>query len=326
MIREDGKPLKALILCAGYGSRLKPLTDVVPKPLVTVFNVPLVDAAIHRCVQAGAKNIAINTHHLADKMAGHVQSRFAALGAESLFISEESPEILGTGGALSALRNWWNDSSLLVYNGDILSNMRLDFLVARHRTSEAFVTMAVTKKPPGNGGRSVWVDKEGVIKAIAKPTDLSKDLDPQQLKECGFACAYIAEPGLFSYLPHPPKFHDIIESFQAAIKNGKKFLAFHHDGFWADVGTHESLWETNLQVAGLQTSELLDLFGSIQTERLPKKAKNATVDDLSVVSPNSHIGSGANISLSVVLAGGEVSAGESVVNSLKATGFSKNLK
>lgn len=323
MDHEDGKPLKALVLCAGFGTRLKPLTDVIPKPLVTVLNVPLIDAAIQLCVKAGAKDIAINTHHLASKMANHVRSIYQTMGAHSLYISEEVPEILGTGGALSAVTTWWGRASLLVYNGDILSNMRLDALVARHRQSKSFVTMAVTKTPPSGGGRSVWVGRDGIVKAIAKPSDLPKNLDTKTLEECGFACAYVAEPELAHLIPQPPRFHDVIESFQAAIGDGRKVSAFRHEGFWADVGTHQSLWETNLMVAQLGPREIKEIFGSIPLNQGSSGWACAKIDDKSVVSPLAHIGDGASITSSVILEGGSVATAESVAGSLRGPGFSK---
>ena len=321
---EHGKPLKALVLCAGYGTRLKPLTDVVPKPLVTVLNVPLVDAAIYRCVKAGALDIAINAHHLPEKMGAHVTRTHGSLGVRSLFISEETPEILGTGGALSAIIGWWGDSLLLVYNGDILSNLDLEGLVARHHQLRPFVTMSVLSTPPAGNGRSVWVGNDGLVKAIAKRSDLPKDLNPMQLKECGFACAYLASPELINYLPRPAKFHDIIESFQAAIKDGKKIYAEFHRGFWADVGTHRSLWEANLEVAKLSPGEQIDIFGPLPVERTPQGLFLAKVDSVSVVSPRSKIGDNATISSSVVLDGGQVGIGESVASALRGPGFSQS--
>lgn len=321
MANEDRIALKALVLCAGYGTRLKPLTDVVPKPLVTVLNLPLVDLAIERCAKAGALDISINTHHLAKVMASHAQSTYLKLGARSLHISEEIPEILGTGGALSAISGWWGDSRLLVYNGDIISNLDLEALVAKQALTHAVVSIAVTRSPPSGGGRSVWVDQEGVVKAIATRADLPKSLHGVALAECGFACAYVADPRLRRYLPETPQFFDVIKAFQAAIADGLKITANFHDGFWADVGTPETLWKTNLELASLSPKQLQSIIGDLSTERYGDLPANTQIDSISVVSALAKVGQAASISESVILAGGVVADNEMVSRSIRGPNF-----
>ncbi len=326
MATKHGKDLKSLLLTAGFGTRLKPLTDVLPKPLVPVYNVPLFDAAIYRCVEAGAKDLGINTHHLDQVMASHANRVYRKIGASSLFISKEIPEILGTGGALAQVSDWWDDSSLLVYNGDILSDLRLLDLVTRHRSSAALVTMAVHAAPPSAGARSVWVGPDGMIKAICRSQDLPLTIPRQgnPLRECGFACAYVAEPELKAFLPHPPKFHDVILSFNDAILAGHQIQAIAYEGVWADVGTPKSLWETNLLVAKMSPDKRSKLLGQENPIRLLSSTSDATIDDISIVGPRVTIGFGAQVSNSVLLDGAIVGRGEVLKNTIRGLGLDES--
>ncbi len=320
MSYNDSKPLKALVLCAGHGTRLKPLTEVLPKPLATILDVPLVDLAINRCVEAGVTDVAINTHHLANKMGDHVQARHHQLGVSSLHVSHETPHILGTGGALSQVADWWGDSLLLVYNGDILSNISFEQLISAHRKSKGIVTMAVTRTPPAQG-RSVWVNSAGFVKAICEKKDLPPSLKVDDLRECGFACAYVAGPELRSYLPKKPEFFDVIVAFQKALTDGHQISVTFHEDIWADVGTPLALWQTNLDIAHLGEARRKSLFGTLASLQDSSIGHEFQVDQISVVSRSAIVGRGARISQSVILPNAAVAAGEVVDRSLLGPNF-----
>ena len=106
--------LAALVLAAGRGERLRPLTDTVPKPLLQVGQVTLLDAALARVgavVPVTPETVAVNAHWLADQIVAHVGGR--------VHVSLEQPEALGTAGAVGAIREWLGDRDLLIANGDV---------------------------------------------------------------------------------------------------------------------------------------------------------------------------------------------------------------
>jgi N-acetyl-alpha-D-muramate 1-phosphate uridylyltransferase len=106
--------LAALVLAAGRGERLRPLTDEVPKPLLQVGDVTLLDAAlarVARVVPVAAESVTVNAHWLAEEIAAHVDGR--------VHLSVEQPEALGTAGAVGAIREWLGDRDLLIANGDV---------------------------------------------------------------------------------------------------------------------------------------------------------------------------------------------------------------
>ena len=325
MIKKENRELKCLVLSAGLGTRLRPLTDSVPKPLASVVNVTLFDAAVRLCVNAGAKDLAVNTHHLSDIMARYALTHHLSLGARSLHISKEDPDILGTGGALSALADWWDNEDLLVYNGDILSDLPLDRLVAIHRHSENLVTMALRATPPPDGGRSVWFDaSSGLTKQISKKADLPASIRSQSLQEVGFACAYIASPRFRDFLPKPAVFFDLIEALNAAITAGEKVAGGIYGGFWADVGNPKSLWETNLKVASISPAARLNLLGSDRRLGHGKISPTAIIDAASVVGFGVSVGAGAKIERSVLLEGAQVDPGEILQDCIRGQGLNHN--
>jgi mannose-1-phosphate guanylyltransferase len=322
MHKEDGKPLeqlKALVLAAGFGTRLRPLTTTVPKPLATVCGVTLFDAAVRLCISAGALDVAVNTHHLPEVMANYALKNGPALGAQSVYISHEKT-ILGTGGALVAIEKWWGEASLLVYNGDILADLDLAGLAKAHAKGQNLVTLAVHDSPPTDGGRSVWVDGQGHVKCIATVADLPPGLDQKKLSQHGFACAYVASPRLRDFLPKAPEFYDLILAFNNALAAGQIIEACRHSGFWADIGNPKSLWETNLQVQKMNPQSRTKILGGPVIEAFNKNS-DFSLDEASVVSPTAQIGRRAIIKNSVLLSGAVVADAETLNHVIRGLGL-----
>lgn len=322
MRTKHGKDLKCLILCAGLGTRLKPLTVSLPKPMATVLNVPLFDIALRACASAGPVAIAINTHHLYQTMTQHAQTVALNFGLKDLHISHEHPAILGTGGALCQIAGWWGDSDLLVYNGDVLSDIPLNELYMRHQASSNLVTLAVRHEPPKDGGRSIWLDSADHVRYIAKRSDLPPEAHKLKLREVGFACAYVASAEFRQYLPVHPQFFDVIEGFNKALADNRCIQAVHFSGLWADVGTPKALWETNLKVARMSESERKHLLGPTSQVRssVPSDCK---IDTSSVIADSVTIAANATIMNSVLLAGAVVQAGEQLSGYLRGLGFNE---
>jgi mannose-1-phosphate guanylyltransferase len=126
---------QAFILGAGLGTRLRPLTDALPKPLVPLFHKPLAMWAVEACEAVGCRRFAVNTHHLPEKWQGFGEGR------DITFFHE--PILLETGGGLKNIEDWIEDGSLLIHNGDIFSSMDLKKLAAAHEASGDEVTLAL---------------------------------------------------------------------------------------------------------------------------------------------------------------------------------------
>jgi mannose-1-phosphate guanylyltransferase len=158
--RPGGPP--ALILAAGYGSRLAPVTDHLPKPLLPVRGRTLLDHAIAALDRAGVGSIAVNTHHLAEQIAAHLDGR----EDRKRFAVCHEPEILGTGGALDGARGHLEGHPFfLIHNADVLCDADLKDLVDDHVRSGAEATLLLADWPEVN---SVSLNIEGAITAIGR--------------------------------------------------------------------------------------------------------------------------------------------------------------
>lgn len=156
-----GSACRGMILAAGHGTRLAPVTDHLPKPLLPVPGGTVLDRVVDAVVAAGVEEIAVNTHHLGDQVAAHLAGRPDA----GRFTVCPEPEILGTGGALHGAREFLAGADcFLLHNGDVWSEVDLGRLLAAHRRSDALATMVLVDWPEVN---SVEVDPGGAVLSLA---------------------------------------------------------------------------------------------------------------------------------------------------------------
>lgn len=202
--------VKAFILAAGYGTRLRPLTDVLPKPLLPCMGVPVIELAIAQLRRHSMTDVAINTHYL--------PKTFNYL-ADRLTIFHEQ-RLLGSAGFLTAIGEWLGDDDLLVYNGDIVSDLNFTYLYQLHRDNKAILTLALLKNSPPPMRRFTVSDVE--INSFGS------------VGTHGFACAQIMSPE-FIDLVCKANFSEITDAYRAVIGR-QKVCAYIHDGLWFDIG------------------------------------------------------------------------------------------
>ena len=138
--------MKAMILAAGKGTRLKPLTDTMPKALVPVGGTPLLEKTIHRLIDAGCREIIINVHHFAQQIIDYLAAK--TFPGIEIKISDETRQLLDTGGGIAeATRRFGEEQPLLIHNVDIVSTIDLRALYNQHLASGADATLAVSERP-----------------------------------------------------------------------------------------------------------------------------------------------------------------------------------
>lgn len=246
--------MKALLLAAGFGTRLKPLTDHLPKPLTLFMGRPILDLVYGQVLAAGVEHVAVNTHHLAQKIQLHIQN--SPLYRHPVHISFEK-EILGTGGSINPLRTWLKGEDLLIFNGDIITSLDLKDLVARYTESQAIASMVLL--PYKDGTTPVYTHKERIV-SIGEPI-------AGAIKKT-FAGVHILSKGFVEAVPQSG-FLSVIDTYKALLKD-HLVLAFNHDAYWADLGiprdyleAHTSLLsdplrETICQALGLDTKTWIE--------------------------------------------------------------------
>jgi len=137
--------MKAIILCAGRGERLRPLTDTIPKPMIPINNKPVLEYIINLLKKNGIKDIAINTSHLPEKIREYFGDG-KKFGVKITYSFE--PEMLGTSGALNNFRHFFNTNEpFLVFYGDNITNIDLKKMLEFHKQKNAIATLALRKNP-----------------------------------------------------------------------------------------------------------------------------------------------------------------------------------
>ncbi|GBC61920.1 hypothetical protein DENIS_2882 [Desulfonema ishimotonii] len=215
--------MKALILAAGLGTRLRPYTDHTPKPLFPVDGRPLLDIWIHRLARAGCEAVMINTHHLGGQIAAHV----AAGDWEIPVVIRHEPEILGTGGAIRNGADFWDDRPFLVINADVLSTIDLRAFYDFHCGHAHPVSLVLCDAPPFN---HVCVTPGGFVSGFHRPESTGE-------RRRAFTGIQAADPDLLDVIP-PGVCYSSIDAYARMLEGGRKIRAWMPKALeWQDLGT-----------------------------------------------------------------------------------------
>jgi NDP-sugar pyrophosphorylase family protein len=235
--------MKALVLAAGYGERLRPITDTIPKPLVEIGGRPLIHYPLLLLRHAGIRDVAVNVHHLADKIEAALGGG-QALGLAITYSPE--PVLLGTGGPLLALRDYFRGERFLLLNGDTIMDLDLPAMIAMHREHGAIVTMALRETASPEAYSQIEIDTNRQIRRMrllidrtrgrfddypdALPAELAAELIP--LMYCG---AMICEPAVLDIMPAAPPFSLITDMLAPMVSQGLPLFGHVLKGFFRTV-------------------------------------------------------------------------------------------
>lgn len=220
-----------MVLCAGLGTRLRPLTERLPKPAVPVGGVPLIRYTLALLRGAGVRRAVVNVHHLPEIMERAARSAAASLGLE-LDVSRE-PIIAGTGGALREARALLDGAeTLLLVNGDVLFDVDLGGAVAAHRAGGGLATMVLLPMPSGARYAAVEVDAGGAVRRIAG----SFGPGGTQLVPLHFSGVHVLSPALLERLQSAPFECDVNRHVYPPLMAGGHVRSHLVDGYWNDLG------------------------------------------------------------------------------------------
>ena len=210
----------------GVGTRLKPLTDICPKPLLPVLNRPLLGVVLAQLEAAGCFQVAVNTHHLADQ----VQDFLRAEPWSFLLSVSHEPEILGTGGGLRQLGEVLREGPFLAINADILTDLDLAEVYRGHRPG-AVSTLVLHDCPAYN---HVWVAGGRVVSIGAPPPGGGADEKP-----LAYTGVQVVDQKMLTYIP-PEGPADLVQAWREAMAAGERLAYLTASGhFWQDLGTPE---------------------------------------------------------------------------------------
>lgn len=226
--------MKALLLAAGEGTRLRPLTVDRPKAMVPVAGVPMVAYALRWLSENGITEVAINLHHRPDPLLRFVGDG-SAFGLSVVYSRE--PQLLGSSGALVPLRSFFaGDDPFVVLYGDVLTDVQLDRVVAAHREWAADATIVLTRVEDPRRAGMVETDPSGWVRRfVEKPPRWDGS------ESWANAGIYVLGPRVWGFLPSGG-FHDFgLHLFPSMLASGARVRGIRAEGLVLDVGSHERL-------------------------------------------------------------------------------------
>ncbi len=234
--------MRGMILAAGLGTRLQPLTNDRPKALVEIDGRSLLELALTRLRSFGISDVIINVHHLADNIVDHLRAH-SNFGMNIAVSREEV--LLDTGGGLKKAA-WFflqdgGDEPFVVHNVDVLSSIDLHQMVKAHLARKAMVTLAVQGR---DTSRHLLFDEDLrlCIREVAPGRDGAANPSSfSPLLPLGFCGIHVISPRIFSLMSEEGVF-SIISTYLRLAAQGERILGFRADEYyWRDLGTHESL-------------------------------------------------------------------------------------
>ncbi len=316
-------PLRAMVLCAGMGSRLGGISDELPKPLLPVCNHPLLTYALALCRGYGMREVAINLHHLGHLITNTVGNG-ASLGMDVHYSSE--PVLLGTGGGVRKMAEFLTHDfrePCIVINGKLVIDVDLEAVLALHRVTGAAATMVLRETPDADEWGAVEVDADGRVHSILGQKSPAAVAKPP-LTRCMFTGVHIIEPHLLLRLPTNESSCIVRQGYVPSLRAGEVLSGYIIPGYFHEHSTPERFLQGNLNV--LRGKARLPyppgpLIGISPRAQIASSATilapvciaaGAVVSEGAVVGPEVVLGDaarverGVELSRSVVFAGSEV--------------------
>ncbi len=218
--------MKAVILAAGLGTRMRPLTDKTAKPALPVLNEPLIVRTLRELKRAGVSEVMINLHHRPETIRAAIPE--GDLGLKIKYSRETA--ILGTGGALRKVRSWVGRSPFFVVNGDVIFDFDLKGMLACHRRTSALATLALKANTNPGKYKPVVTDRSGRILSIRGLPSGRKGAVSL------FASVHIIEPVILDRLPQGAS-DTVGDLYIPLLREGAHLQGIRQAGVWHDLGS-----------------------------------------------------------------------------------------
>ncbi|MEV6755469.1 mannose-1-phosphate guanyltransferase [Streptomyces sp. NPDC051214] len=244
--------MKAVVMAGGEGTRLRPMTSSMPKPLLPVANRPIMEHVLRLLKRHGLTETVVTVQFLASLVKNYFGDG-EELGMELTYANEEKP--LGTAGSVKNAEEALKDDAFLVISGDALTDFDLTELINFHKEKGALVTVCLTRVPnPLEFGITI-VDEEGKVERF-----LEKPTWGQVFSDTVNTGIYVMEPEVFDYVDADVSVDWSGDVFPQLMKEGKPIYGYIAEGYWEDVGTHESYVKAQADVLERKVDVELDGF------------------------------------------------------------------
>jgi mannose-1-phosphate guanylyltransferase len=308
--------MRAMILAAGLGTRLRPLTQVCPKPLLPLMLQPMLGHLLEQLRRQGVREVAINLHHRAAQLREWIEGR---QGDMRLYLSHE-PEILGTAGGMKAMQAFLRQAPFLVINADVLANVDVRALWQWHCERQALVTMVVRPDPAARKYGPVRIDTaDRVLQINGRPPTRT----PVPGQETVFTGIQMVSPEVLDRIPSGRFSSTTTDVYPALVAETRAVYGYRHKGYWMDVGVPRRYLQAHWDLLnGVLGDEWLDRLPPGSVAMLKQRMVGPCQPSASLIPPvvlgaRVEVSAGACIGPYAVLgAGCRVEAGAAIRNSV----------
>ncbi len=274
--------MQAILLAAGYGTRLRPYTDIRPKPLFPVLNRPLLHRLLEQLRACDCSPILVNCHHLAEQIT-------SALSAWPEILVQYEPEILGTGGSLRKALNRMDNDPVLVMNGDLYHRIDLEKVYHRHLLSKNDVTLAMHDYPRFNN--------------VGVTGDRVRGFAATEGERLAFTGIQVVDPEVIEMIPENG-FHHIIDLYQQLAEQGRVGFCRVDGTLWRDIGTPEDYLQLHAELLANGQDP-----GGWLIDPTARLGADPVLEGWGCIGPGAVIGDNVHLCRSVVWEGAEVDSG-----------------
>lgn len=317
--------MRAMVMAAGLGTRLRPITWEIPKPVVPVANRPIVEHLVRLAASHGVEEIAANLHWFPDVVRGHLGDG-EEYGIEMDYHFEE--ELLGTAGGVRGVAEFLrggDGDTFLVLAGDALTDVDLTALIEAHRANDGVATLGVKQIHDVSQYGVIVTSSEGRVEGFQEKPDPGEELS--DLVNC---MIYAFDVSIFDYFPDKVPLDFANDLFPAMLDGDVPFYVHEISSYWNDIGTLPEYINGNLDAisgevsvdlgpgayceagkapTGIDLPDDIEVEGPILFGEGVEVAAGCSLVGPLVIGPNTKIGEGARVRESVLLPGAEVAAG-----------------
>ncbi|MGO9488086.1 MAG: sugar phosphate nucleotidyltransferase [Solirubrobacteraceae bacterium] len=311
--------MRAMVLAAGLGTRLRPLTYEITKPMVPVLDRPVMEHILELLERHGFSEVIANLHYFPDSIRDYFGERLSYRFEEQL---------LGTAGGVRACAQFFGEEPFLVISGDALTDIDLSALAARHRDAGGIATLSVKRVADTRQYGVVLHDPDGRVTGFQE-----KPAPEEALSNLGNCGIYVFSPEIFDYFPDRPFADWAQDVFPALLENGVPFHIHEVNQYWNDVGSLTELrqgtfdalaGELHLEIAGVEVRPAVTVVPGTE---LPEDAmldppvwigadvrigRNVRLTGPVVLGDGARVGDGAQLRETIVFPGTEI-PGESIL-------------
>src|SRR5919106_849828 len=290
--------MRAMVMAAGLGTRLRPLTYEVAKPMVPVVNRPIMEHILRLLAHHGFGELIANLHWFPEPIRAHFGDG-SAFGVDLRFSFED--ELLGTAGGVRNVRDFFGDEPFLVMAADALTDVDLAALAAAHSEHDGIATLATKRVPNVSEFGVVITGDDGRVQGFQEKPDPAEALS--DLANC---MIYVLDPEVFDYFPDKAEVDFALEVFPALLEHDVPFCVHLTDAYWNDVGSLPEYLQGNLDA--LSGAVWVEPSGGVLVGEGVEVGDGARIDGPAILGAGSSVGAGARVKESVLLPGAEVPA------------------